>query len=175
MRRRALLALGVGAALTGCGFHPVYMPTASGQAGVAESELAAIHVNLMSGRPGQLMRQALQERLEGAGSSVAKRYDLTVGFGVSGEGIGILESDTATRVRLVGTATWTLTSQDPGHAKLDSGFAKSVDGFNLIDSQYFTADMENEAVQKRMAEALADQIAMQLATFFRKRVGGLNG
>jgi LPS-assembly lipoprotein len=175
MRRRALLVLGGGAVLTACGFHPVYMPTASGQAGVAERELAAIHVNLLPGRPGQLLRQALQDRFEGTSSSVAKRYDLTVGFGIGGEGIGILESDTATRIRLIGNATWTLTSQDPGHATIDTGFAKTVDGFNLINSQYFAADMENEAVQKRMADALADQITIQLATFFRKRAGGLNG
>jgi hypothetical protein len=29
--------------------------------------------------------------------------------------------------------------------------------------------LENEAVQRRLADALADQITLQLATFFRKR------
>jgi LPS-assembly lipoprotein len=175
MRRRAVLLFGAGAVLTGCGFHPVYMRTASGQAGPAQRELAAIHVDLLGGRPGQVLRQALQNRFEGASSGVAKRYDLAVGFWVSGEGIAILNNDTATRIRLIGNATWTLTSQDPSHATLDSGFAKTVDAYNILDSQYFAADLENEAVQKRMAEALADQITMQLATFFRKRAGGLNG
>ena len=33
-----------------------------------------------------------------------------------------------------------------------------MDGFNIIDEQYFAADLENEAVQRRLAEALADQI-----------------
>jgi LPS-assembly lipoprotein len=175
MRRRAALMLGAGAALTGCGFHPVYMSTASGQAGPAQRELAAIHVNLLGGRPGQVLRQALQERLEGASSGVAKRYDLTVGFSVAGEGIAILNDNTATRIRLIGNATWTLTAQDPAHTKLDSGFAKTVDAFNILDTQYFASDLENEAVQERIAQVLADQITIQLAIFFRKRAGGLNG
>ena len=40
---------------------------------------------------------------------------------------------------------------------------------NNLDSQIFAADLENEAIQKRLAEALADQITLQLAAYFRKR------
>ena len=50
MKRRALLGL-VGACLTGCGFQPVYMPTASGRAGVAQRDLAAVRVALIPDRP----------------------------------------------------------------------------------------------------------------------------
>ena len=165
--RRQVVALGL--ALSGCGFQPVYMPTATGKAGVAQRELAAIHVNLIPDRPGQELRQALQDRLELAGGDVKRRYDLQVGFSVAGEGIAIQNDDTATRVRLIGTAIWTLTAQDSGRTKLSSGFAKAVDAMNILDSQYFALDLENEAVQKRIAETLADQITMQLAAFFRKR------
>ena len=167
IRRRQVVALGL--ALSGCGFQPVYMPTATGKAGVAQRELAAIHVNLIPDRPGQELRQALQDRLELAGGDVKRRYDLQVGFSVAGEGIAIQNDDTATRVRLIGTAIWTLTAQDSGKTKLSSGFAKAVDAMNILDSQYFALDLENEAVQKRIAETLADQITMQLAAFFRKR------
>jgi LPS-assembly lipoprotein len=169
MTRRQWLALSAGASLSACGFHPVYMPTASGQAGVAERELAAIRVDLLPDRPGQVLRQALQQRFEGAGDSVARRYDLSVGFGVSGEGIAVMPDSIATRLRLVGTASWTLTAEDPGRTKLTSGYARVVDGYNLFNAQYFTADLENEALTKRVAEALADQITIQLATYFRKQ------
>ena len=40
---------------------------------------------------------------------------------------------------------------------------------NNLDTQIFASDLENEAVQKRLADALADQITLQLASFFRKR------
>ena len=165
--RRQVVALGL--ALSGCGFQPVYMPTATGKAGVAQRELAAIHVNLIPDRPGQELRQALQQRLELSGGDIKQRYDLQVGFSVSGEGIAIQDDNTATRVRLIGTALWTLTAQDSARTRLSHGFAKAVDAMNILDSQYFAADLENEAVQKRIAESLADQITIQLAAYFRKR------
>jgi LPS-assembly lipoprotein len=169
LQRRQILALAAGATLSGCGFQPVYMPTASGSAGVAQRELAAIQVALIPDRPGQLLRQALQERLEMAGSGVARRYDLRVGFGISGEGIAIQSNDTATRIRAIGSANWTLVAQDPGRTTLTAGYAKAVDAYNIFDTQYFAADLENDAVQRRLATALAEQITLQLATYFRKR------
>ena len=164
-----MLALAAGVTLSGCGFQPVYMPTASGKAGVAQRELAAIQVDIIPDRPGQLLRQALQDRLEMGSSGVARRYDLSVAFGISGEGIAIQPNTTVTRLRMIGSATWTLVAQDPGRTRLTSGSAKAVDAINIFDTQYFAADLENETAQRRLAEALADQITLQLATFFRRQ------
>ncbi len=169
MTRRELLTLATGATLSGCGFQPVYMPTESGKAGVAQRELAAIHVALIPDRPGQLLRQALQDRLEMGTSGVARRYDLSVAFAISAEGLAIQPDNTASRLRETGSARWTLVAQDPARTKLSNGYAKAIDGLNIFDTQYFAADLENEALQRRLAEALADQITIQLAAFFRKR------
>jgi LPS-assembly lipoprotein len=167
--RRAFLAVGAGAALAGCGFQPVYMTTASGQPGPAQRELAAINVSLIPDRPGMLLRQALQTEFEGAGDITAQRYNLAVSYWITGTALGMQSDATTTRVRLVGHATWTLTAQDPGHTSLTSGSARAADAENVLDSQYFAADLENETIQKRLAVALADQIALQLAAYFRKR------
>jgi LPS-assembly lipoprotein len=169
LSRRNLLTLSAAGALAGCGFQPVYMRTASGLAGPAQRELAAIDVNRIPDRPGQLLRQDLQERLGADSDATVHRYDLVVGFGISGEGIGILQDNNATRLRLIGTATWTLRAKDPAQTPITSGSARSMDAFNVLDQQYFAADIDNELVQKRLASALADQIAMQLAVFFRHR------
>jgi LPS-assembly lipoprotein len=169
LRRRGFLALAAGATLSGCGFQPVYMPTASGSAGVAQRELAAIQVALIPNRPGQVLRQALQDRLAMGSSGVAHRYNLTVGFGIGGEGIAILGDTTATRLRLTGVASWALVAEDPERTLVTTGFARTLDAINIFDAQYFAADLESEAVQHRIAESLADQITLQLATFFRKR------
>jgi LPS-assembly lipoprotein len=169
LQRRHLLALTAGAALSGCGFQPVYMPTASGAPGAAQRELAAIQVALIPDRPGQLLRQALQDRLEMGTSGVARRYDLAVSFWIAGEGIAVQQNSTATRLRETGNANWTLIAQDVGRTRLTSGFAKAIDALNITDEQYFGADLENEALQKRMAGAIADQITMQLAIYFRRR------
>jgi LPS-assembly lipoprotein len=167
--RRAFLTLGAGTALAGCGFQPVYMPTASGQAGPPQRELAAINVNLIPDRPGMLLRQALQDRFEGAGDDTARRYDLAVNFWITGDAIGMQFDTTITRVRLVGHATWTLLAEDPGRTNLTKGSARAADAENVLDSQYFAADLETETIQKRVAMAVADQITLQLAAYFRKR------
>ena len=169
LRRRQLLALGAGGALSGCGFQPVYMPTASGTAGAPQRELAAIQVALIPDRPGQLLRQALQDRLEMGASGIARRYDLTVSFWIAGEGIAVQQDSTATRLRETGNANWTLVAQDVGRTRLTSGFARAIDAINITDEQYFGADLENESLQRRMAGAIADQITMQLAIYFRRR------
>jgi len=169
VKRRQALGLAVGASLSGCGFQPVYMPTTSGKAGVAQRELAAIHVAIIPDRPGQVLREALQNRFEGSGSGVAQRYELKVSFGIAGDAIAILPDSQPTRIRETGSASWTLVAQDPARTTLTSGSAKAVDAYNLINAQYFASDLENAVVQRRLANALADQITMQLAVYFRQQ------
>jgi len=163
---RFAVALGSAALLAGCGFQPVYMPTASGKSGPAERNLAAVHVNLIPDRPGQELRQDLQERF-GSDSGGSSRYNLSVTFSISGEGIGILPDTIATRIRLVANASWTLTT--PEGARVTNGAARALDAFNVLDQQYFASDMDNDALQARLASAVADQITMQLAAYFRRR------
>lgn len=166
--RRFLLAWSVSTVLAGCGFQPVYMPTASGKPGVAQRELAAVNVPLMAGRPGQLFRQALQEQLASDGGT-PHLYDLDASFWVTGEGIAIEQSNIATRIRLTGYVVWALRAHDQARTRLTGGSSHLVDGLNLLDQQYFAADLENEQVQRRLANALAEQVATQLAIFFRQR------
>jgi LPS-assembly lipoprotein len=146
------------ALLSGCGFQPVYMPTASGKAGVAQRELASVYVEIIPDRPGQVLRQALQERF-GNDSGTPSAFDLTVSFGISGEGIAIENDTIATRLRLVGTARWTLIDHD----------------VNIFDSQYFASDLEVEAEQKRIAENVATQISTRLAIWFRQQAAKQTG
>jgi hypothetical protein len=173
MRRRAL-ALGLAALLPGCGFQPVYMPTASGKAGPAQRGLAAVNVPLLPDRPGQLLREALQGAFQND-SGTPSEYDLQVSYGISGEGVGILNTAVATRVRLIGTASWSLLARDPQRTKLASGTAKSQDGLNVFDSQYFASDLGTEAAQKRIAETIARQIATQLGVWFRQQAAKAAG
>jgi LPS-assembly lipoprotein len=161
--------------LAACGFRPVYAPSAGSGEGPAASGLAEITVGLIPERTGQLLRLALQERFERAAIAAAHRYDLTVSFGIAGEAIGYQPDSTVTRVRLVGTATYTLTAQDPTRSTLKTGVARVVDGYDIFDQQYFASDQETESVERRMAEAVADQIALQLAAFFDKRAASAVG
>lgn len=164
--RRALLA-GL-LPLAGCSFQPVYMPTATRSAGPAERELAKVNVPLMADRPGQVLRQALQARLHNDSGGL-HRYDLRVAFWVNGEGLAVTPDNSATRLRLTGYANWVLLANGPPQVKLTEGSARALDGLNILDQQYFALDMENEAVQRRIADRIADQITMQLAIYFRQQ------
>ena len=168
LARRLFLPLLLASALPACGFTPIYASAGPGD-GPAQEGLAAISVGLLPERSGQLLRQALQARFALGGSGVARRYDLTVAYGLSGEAIGYQQDSTITRVRLVASAIWTLTAQDPQRTTLSTGTARTLDGYNIINQQFFAADMENDATQRRLAIAMADQIAIQLAVYFKRR------
>jgi LPS-assembly lipoprotein len=163
-----LLALQV---LPGCGFHPMYGSAGGGAMGPAETGLAEISIGPLYERSGQLLRQALQERFERGGTGLPRRYDLTVAYGLSGDAIAIEPDSSITRERLYGSPNWTLAAQDPQHTTLATGTARALDGYNVLDEQVFAADMESEAVQARMAEAIAEQITLQLAAWFNKHAG----
>jgi LPS-assembly lipoprotein len=166
VRRRGLVG-SLLLVLGGCGFRSVYGPS-GGSAG-AEDELSAISVGLIPNRVGQLLRLALQDKLERGGAGVAQRYDLSVSFNLSSEALSIQTGNTSSRVRLVGNAAWVLTAQDVDRRTLKSGSAREVDGYNIFNNQYFASDQENDAVQRRMVEALSEQIALQLAIYFNQR------
>lgn len=160
------MLLAVTGALAGCGFHPLYAPR-DGQAGGAQNQLGSIRVALIPERSGQLVRQALQQRLE-RDEATAKRYELSVAFSLATDLLGIQRDTTVTRLRMVGTANWSLKTLNPSNAILTSGLARSLDGVNVLDQQYFEADLAGETATRRIAEAIADQITLQLASYFAR-------
>ena len=164
-RRCAVLAALV---VAGCGFRPVY-GARNDLAMSGQGELAAIDVGLIPERTGQLLRQALQQRMNRSDDAPAKRYQLTVSLGISGDAIGIQQDSTATRLRQVATAAWSLKMLDPARTLVANGTARALDGVNIIDQQYFAADLEGEAAQRRITDAVADQITLQVAAFFARR------
>ena len=166
MIARRLLLLGSAGAVAGCGFRPLYLPRESGGGATSEA-LAAIYVPPILERAGQLLRQGLQRRFEGSGTGIAKRYDLVVVFTLAPEGIAIQRDSSTTRIRLTGTAAWTLRQLNLAHTAVTSGSTRVLDGYNILNQQYFAADLEGEAATRRVAESLADQVTIQLATFFK--------
>jgi LPS-assembly lipoprotein len=165
--RRGLLAWPLVLALPACGFRPLYARDESG-AGAARDGLGLISVAIIPERTGQLLRQALQARFDHGDAPMAKRFDLLVSFGIASEAVGIQPDNTITRVRFVGQASWTLATRDAARSTVSSGKARAVDALNTFDQQYFAQDIEGETIQRRLAEAVADQITTQLAIYFDK-------
>jgi hypothetical protein len=45
---------------------------------------------------------------------------------------------------------------------------RTVDGYNVVDSQFFYQNVEEEAAERRLADALSDQIVLGLSVYFDK-------
>jgi len=166
LRTRVTLMGAALATLSGCGFHPLYAPAAHIPTGLAE-----IYVDVVPNRNGQLFRQALQERLQGTEGNPQLHYELSVAYSVSTEGIGIEQDNASTRNRFIGTARWTLHKPGFSGEKIASGIARTVDGNDVIVAQFFYSDLNSEAVNRRIGEALADQVVQALAIYFRAHPG----
>ncbi len=169
--RRVLLALPLAAVLAGCGFRPLYDGSgarAQSRGGSVQEHLDGIYVELIPNRLGQLLRQALQERLDTSDSG-GKTYSLAIAYGIEEEPIGVLNTNDTTRTRAVGRGTWSLTSIASPGVPLASGTVRALDGFNTFDEQVFFSVLENEAVQRRLADNVADLITQKVATYFRNR------
>ncbi len=163
---RRLFVGAAAAGLGGCGFHPLYGRFGA-TGGTVAPELASIYVTVMSERQGQLLRQALQQRLAGTDDSGTKLYELSGGLNVAAEGIGIQQDTSSTRTRLSASSSWTLRKLDVANTVVTSGSARAVDGININNQEYFAADLETAAAYRRLAETVADQITLDLAVYFR--------
>jgi LPS-assembly lipoprotein len=178
LRRRRLLGLGSAAlgtgilgALTGCSPHPLYAPDAFGngdpQAVSVQAKLRQVQVALLPDRTGQLLRQALQSRLEAGEEPGYTRYNLAVSFNIAQIGLGIQSDSTITYVRFIATAPWSLTEQDsPTNQILVSNTAQVADSLNVFDNAPFGQELETSTVDARLADAIADQIVVRLAHYF---------
>ncbi len=153
--------------LSGCGFRPVYGPRPAGDQPFSEI-LSQIYVPVMPERTGQLMRQALQARLDGDGNVLVRKYELSAAVRFASEGIVIQRDNSTSRIRVDATATWVLRALTPARPVVAQGSARLLDGFNILNQQFFAAELENDVVQRRLVGALADQIILQIAAHFQR-------
>jgi len=173
-RRRFLgfasAALGTGV-LAGCSLHPLYAPNAFGNADktdlAVQGQLRQVQVTLIPERDGQVLRLALQDRLDAGDDPGFSRYTLSTNYSITESGLGLLNDNTTTYTRIIATATWSLTTQDlDTPIVLVTNTAQAVDGMNQFDNQPFAQDLEDATVRKRLADAIADQIVTRLAHYF---------
>jgi LPS-assembly lipoprotein len=176
--RRSLLAAPL-LALAGCGFQPVYgpggerNPVAAGVGGNEprlRDELAAVRVGPMYERSGQLMRRALQRGFEGSQPGLQGRYELDVALIYSTEILGFRTDGLATRVRMIATANWVLSTLSVPREVVDRGSARTVDAFNLPDLQFFAADASREDMERRIVAELSDRVVLGVAVALRRRL-----
>ena len=168
-RRFALTgsALALAGLAGGCGFRPLYGSAGEGMA--IPEQLHQVDVALIPDRAGQLLREELLRRLQGTSGSGTKSYLLTVTYNVSDQGVATEFTTSAqTRVRVIGEAHWSLISVRGEAHEIASGWAKSNDGANLVDMQYFYGDLQHENVVRRISTDISQKIVTDIAAYFQK-------
>ena len=76
---------------------------------------------------------------------------------------------------MIGSAPWSLRALSLEAPVLTQGSSRVLDGYNILDQQYFAADLENETATRRIAYTLADQITQQVGAFFLRRATAAAG
>lgn len=151
-------------ALAGCGFHPLYAPRGPRD---YDPELAAIKVNPIRDRVGQLLAQQLNEQLNPNGIVVPPRYSLSVALVVSRADLGIQRDATSTRGEVTISATFSVSDLHGGGPPL-SGSTRAVGSFNILNDAYATQVAEDETREHILAQ-IGDDLVTKLVFFVRQR------
>jgi len=159
--RRSILAALAAAPLASCGFHPLY---GGHTAGEYDPRLAAIKVEPIPDREGQLLELALREKLNPRGVTLPTRYALSVNLMLTRADLGIQRNATSTRSEINASASYTLS----GSGISVAGSSRTVSAFNLQNDAWAATVAEKDA-RERAIEDLADAIYMQLSLWSRRQ------
>ncbi|MDE2227609.1 MAG: hypothetical protein KGL11_01025 [Alphaproteobacteria bacterium] len=147
--------------LAGCGFHPLY---GGATAGEYDPTLAAIKVQPIQDREGQMLELALREKLNPRGAPVPTRYNLIVVLTLSRADLGIQRNATSTRSEINASASYTLS----GDGVSVTGQSHTVSAFNLQNDAWAATVAEDDA-RERAIEDLANAVVLQLSLWSRGR------
>ena len=165
--RMAAVGLLLGAAVltSACGFQPLYGRPSDGGPSASE-RFAQIRITPMPDRIGQRMHNLLRDRLNPKGQPASPDYRLDVHLREVIQELGIRKDETATRANLRVTAKFTLVDQHTG-ADLLKGESRSVNSYNILQSQFATLFSEEDARERSLRE-LSDDIRTRLGIYFAR-------
>ena len=155
-------ALALLAALTACGFRPLYGPQAGYDASLAE--LASVKILPIPDRVGQVLHNKLRDRLSPRGAPLNPRYRLGVTMAKQKEGLAFEKDESVTRFNLTLSASYQLTEIASGNV-LTSGSTRSVAAFNVVRSEFANISAESDA-ERRAARAVGENIWIRLGVYF---------
>ena len=162
---RSLALLGAAAVVAGCGFRPLYGTT---DARDAPEQLAAVHIEPIADRTGQILRNHLLDLLNPRGRPTEHRYVLFVKLGEEIQGLAVAKSELATRANLRLSASFTLTQVDGGRFIL-TGNSVIVSSFNILGAESLATLVAEKDARARALGQIARDITTRLAAFFTGR------
>jgi len=162
-RRHLLAATGL-LALGGCGWQPVYATRSRREVSI---DLAAIKVNTIPNRLGQLMAISLRDGLNPTGAKVPQRFTLDVQLSESRVDVGYRSDGTTSRSQITMTASFQLhaMSTETKEALL-TGSTRAVSAFDVLTDDYATVVAQHSA-EERSLNQLSDDIQLRLALYVK--------
>ncbi len=162
-RLMAFMALGISLAVSGCGFKPIHGQRSS----ASSAALAAIDIQLIADRPGQMLRNELIQQMQPRGPARA-RYSLSIKLTESLTNLSIRKDEVATRANLTMSARFTITELD-GTRRRFSGSARSVSSYNILKSDFAKLSAREDA-QRRAVTQLALQLRERISAWLIRSV-----
>ena len=154
-----LLALGP----MGCGFAPMYAKSQS-QSNPVISELAGIRVAGIEERSGQILRNALVQRINPLGEPAHSVHNLKVKLTSTQENLAERGDGKATLGRTFISADFELVDYQ-NEKPLFSGKSRSIVSYRLLGPRYGSTAVERDAEERALTD-LAEDIRAQVATYF---------
>ncbi len=164
----AALLIGASLALAACGFHPLYGERSP--ASISAPELAAVQIDIIRNREGQLVRNSLLDKMRPRGGAQKELYRLAIALSMGRESFGIRTDDTATRSSMTMVASYVLSDIATGEPLLTAS-SRAVSSYNILDSDFATYISENDAM-RRTAVDLSEEIKTRIAIFLSSRKAG---
>jgi len=150
--------------VSACGFQPVYTAQDTGAGTMAPSaDLAAVNIVPIEDRRGQILHNHLLNNLNPMGRPRQPLYQLTTTLSVSVQSLGILADATASREQVRVRAK----SQLSGAGAPQTFTASATSSYNTTESDYGSLVAQEDAVARAL-EAIANQLTVKLAAFFKK-------
>jgi LPS-assembly lipoprotein len=151
-------------AVSGCGFQPLYGRNDSGQR--TQDLLAKIRIQPLPDRVGQQLHNLLRDRLNPRGQPREANYNLEIKISETLENLGIRKDETATRSNLTVFADFVLSDARSGK-ELFEGRSRSINSYNILESQFATLFSESDARNRALRE-ISDEISNRLAVYFAR-------
>jgi len=150
--------------LAACGFQPLY---AEREGTSAADQLAAIRIEPMPDRSGQMLYNALRNGLNPLGRPASPDYLLRVQLQESAEELAFRTDETATRVNLTLTAAFSLFPA-AGKEPVLQGVSRTTTAYNVLTSPYATLTSSEDA-RARALDDIAREIQARLAVFLSRQ------
>lgn len=161
-----LLAVWTTLPLAGCGFRPLY---ADRGAESAVNKLAEIDVSAPENTTGRALKYSLLDRLSETGYAPANApYRLVVTPTAYTQDVAVQQDAAVTRANFVLVVPFTLvdTARDK---TVYRSTARARSSYNRVESEFANLTAAKDA-EKRTAEAVADDIKLQLSIFFDRQL-----